>query len=44
LREAEKLFIQKIHPLIIIEGWREAKNVALETLKKISRKSTSDEK
>lgn len=43
LREAEKLFIQKIHPLIIIEGWREAKNVALETLKRISRKSTSNE-
>lgn len=43
LRQAEKLFIQKIHPLIIIEGWREAKDVALETLRKISRKSTATE-
>ncbi len=36
LRQAENLFQQKIHPLLIIEGFREAKNCALETLQKIA--------
>lgn len=36
LREAESLFQQKIHPLLIIEGFRDAKNCALEKLKEIS--------
>lgn len=43
LRQAEKLFIQNIHPLIIIEGWREAKDVALKTLRNIARKSTAND-
>lgn len=32
LREAEKLVQQKIHPQVIIQGWRLAKDVALKTL------------
>ena len=33
LREAEKLVQQKIHPQIIISGWRQARDVALATLR-----------
>ncbi len=29
LRQAEKLFQQKIHPLVIIDGWRMAREKAL---------------
>jgi len=36
LREAEKLINKKFHPQIIIEGWREARKIAKETLMKIS--------
>ena len=43
LRQAESLFLQKIHPLIIIDGWREAREVALATLKSISKKGSEDE-
>lgn len=32
LREAEKLVQQKIHPQIIIHGWRQARDVARKTL------------
>lgn len=32
LREAEKLVQQKIHPQIIIQGWRKASAVAKKTL------------
>lgn len=43
LRQAEALFLQKIHPLIIIEGWREAREVALNALKSIAKKGSEDE-
>ena len=33
LREAEKLLAQRLHPQVIIEGWRKARDVALETLR-----------
>jgi len=33
LREAEKLVQQRIHPQIIIHGWRQARDVALKTLR-----------
>lgn len=36
LREAEKLIDQKIHPQIIIAGWRQATNVAREALQNAS--------
>jgi len=36
LREAEKLIDQKIHPQIIIAGWRKATQVARNALKKAS--------
>jgi len=36
LREAEKLVNQKIHPQIIIKGWREARKVAQKVLEEIS--------
>merc|ERR1711976_216376 len=38
LREAEKLFLQKIHPLIIKEGWRKARDGAVKTLTTLSLK------
>jgi T-complex protein 1 subunit beta len=36
LREAEKLVQNKIHPQIIMKGWREARNVARKVLEEIS--------
>lgn len=36
LREAEQLVQNKMHPQIIISGYRKARDVALDTLKKIS--------
>lgn len=36
LKEAEKLINNKIHPQLIIEGYRQAKNIALKTLDEIS--------
>ena len=33
LREAEKLLAQRLHPQVIIEGWRKARDVALQTLR-----------
>lgn len=36
LREAEKLIQNKIHPQIIIKGWREARKVAQKVLEEIS--------
>ena len=36
LREAEKLVQNKIHPQIIIKGWREARKVAQKVLEEIS--------
>jgi T-complex protein 1 subunit beta len=43
LREAEKLVQQKIHPQIIIAGWRKARDTALETLQEISMDNHEDE-
>lgn len=37
LKEAEKLLAQKIHPQLVIAGWRKARDCALDTLKKIAR-------
>jgi T-complex protein 1 subunit beta len=42
LREAEKLIHKKFHPQIIIEGWREARRVARETLVKIAMDNSKD--
>ena len=42
LREAEKLIHCKYHPQIIIEGWREARRVARETLVKIAIDNSKD--
>lgn len=36
LREAEKLIDQKIHPQIIIAGWRKATNIARNALQQAS--------
>jgi len=43
LREAEKLIQQKIHPQIIIQGWRLARDVALKTLKDSAMDNSTDE-
>ena len=43
LREAEKLVLQRIHPQIIINGWREAKKTAHKVLKEISLDNSADE-
>ena len=43
LKEAEKLFLQKIHPLIIIKGFRMAREAALKKLKEIAQKNEKDE-
>lgn len=42
LREAEKLVTQKIHPQIIISGYRQARDRARETLIKISMNNKDD--
>lgn len=39
LREAEKLVNQKIHPMTIISGYREACNVARDRLEQVARKN-----
>jgi T-complex protein 1 subunit beta len=43
LREAEKLVMQRIHPQIIINGWREAKKTAHRVLKEIAIDNFADE-
>lgn len=43
LRQAEKLVQQRIHPQVIIKGWRKARDVARETLKSISFDHSSSE-
>lgn len=43
LREAEKLVQNKIHPQIIIKGWREARNVAKKVLEDISIDNFADQ-
>ncbi|ODV90385.1 hypothetical protein CANCADRAFT_31370 [Tortispora caseinolytica NRRL Y-17796] len=42
LREAEQLVNSKIHPQIIIEGYRIAKTVAIEALDRVARDNSSD--
>ncbi|CAB3360199.1 Hypothetical predicted protein [Cloeon dipterum] len=42
LREAEKLIEQKIHPQIIIAGWRRATQIALASLEKASVDNSGD--
>jgi T-complex protein 1 subunit beta len=42
LREAEKLVNQKIHPQIIIQGWRMARDVALKTLREAAMDHSED--
>lgn len=42
LREAEKLVLQRIHPQHIIQGWRKAKDIALETLRQLARDNSKD--
>lgn len=43
LREAEKLFNQKIHPQVVISGWRKARDTALETLRAKAMDNSKDE-
>jgi len=43
LREAEKLVNSRIHPQIIIQGWRKARDVARKTLTDISMDNFDDE-
>jgi T-complex protein 1 subunit beta len=43
LREAEKLVQQKIHPQIIIQGWRMARDVARKTLVESSMDNSSNQ-
>lgn len=42
LREAEKLIDQKIHPQIIIAGWRQATNIARDALQNASCDNSQD--
>eukprot|EP00347_Sterkiella_histriomuscorum_P011121 403373679 len=42
IREAEKLVNQKIHPQIIIHGWRQARDVALKTLREAAMDNSED--
>lgn len=42
LREAEKLVNSKIHPQIIIQGWRKAREVAKKVLNEISMDNKDD--
>ena len=43
LKEAEKLVNQKIHPQIIIAGWRQARDVAQKVLNDIAMDNSADE-
>jgi len=43
LREAEKLIQNKIHPQIIIKGWRKARDVAKKVLEDISMDNFEDQ-
>jgi len=42
MREASRLLRKGLHPLIIIEGWRKALNVALQTIESSSNKVSKD--
>ncbi len=43
LKEAEKLVAQKIHPQIIIKGWRIAREEAKKELQAIAMNNVEDE-
>ena len=43
IREAEKLVLKRIHPQTIIQGWRKARDVALEKLKSIAWNNSEDD-
>ena len=43
LKEAEKLVAQKIHPQIIIKGWRQARDAAKKVLEDIAMNNADDE-
>ena len=43
LKEAEKLVMQRIHPQIVIKGWRQARDVAKKTLEEIAMDHSADE-
>ena len=43
LKEAEKLVQQKIHPQIIIKGWRAARDVAKKVLEEIAMDNSANE-
>jgi len=43
LKEAEKLVNMKIHPQVIIKGWRQARDIAQKTLNEIAMDNSQDE-
>lgn len=43
LKEAEKLLAMKMHPQLIIGGWRKARDCAIKRLKEIARDKSTDE-
>jgi T-complex protein 1 subunit beta len=43
LREAEKLIQSKIHPQVIIQGWRLARDAAKERLEEIAMDNSSND-
>ena len=43
LKEAEKLVAQKIHPQIIIKGWRQARDAAKKVLEEIAMDNSEDQ-
>lgn len=43
LREAEKLIMAKIHPQVVIEGWRRARDAAKERLEEIAMDNSKDD-
>lgn len=42
LREAEKLLANRVHPQLVVAGWRRARDCALEALRAASRDKSSD--
>jgi T-complex protein 1 subunit beta len=42
LREAEKLIEKKLHPQVIIAGWRQATNIAREALENFAQDYSAD--
>lgn len=42
LKEAEKLLAQRVHPQLVVAGWRRARDCALEALGRLSRDRSED--